>query len=107
MHTHPLTQLSVPARERLHSIGRTARILGISAPTLRLHEREGCILPHRKPSGHRLYSSAEIERVQCIRETITVRKVSIGGIQRLLEDPGMPGRTPPGRSGKTLGLCDR
>ena len=50
--------------EPLYPIGTAARMLNVSVHTLRLYEREGLILPHRKDTGHRLYSNADIERVQ-------------------------------------------
>jgi MerR family transcriptional regulator/heat shock protein HspR len=68
----------------IYSIGKAAALLGISVPTLRLYEREGLLLPIRKPSGHRLYTPDDLERVRCIRETINKKKISIAGIRRLL-----------------------
>jgi MerR family transcriptional regulator/heat shock protein HspR len=68
----------------IYSIGEAAALLGISVPTLRMYEREGLLLPIRKPSGHRLYSPDDLERVRCIRETIAQKKISIAGIRRLL-----------------------
>lgn len=70
--------------ERLFAIGEAAQILGISVPTLRLYEREGLILPMRKPSGHRLYTDSDLDRVRCIRRTINELKISIEGMRRLL-----------------------
>ena len=70
--------------EHLHTIGEAADILGVSVPTLRLYEREGLVLPHRRGSGHRRYSDIDIERVRCMRGMIQAQKVSIGGIKHLL-----------------------
>ena len=67
-----------------YTIGEAADILGVSVPTLRLYEREGLILPQRKKSRHRLFTDADLERVRCIRHTITGKKVSIAGIKHLL-----------------------
>ena len=72
------------SRELVYRIGEAADILGVSVPTLRLYEREGLILPVRKPSRHRLYSHSDLERIRCLRETINTKKVSIAGIRRLL-----------------------
>jgi MerR family transcriptional regulator/heat shock protein HspR len=72
------------APERLYTIGEAAGALGISLPTLRLYEREGLLIPIRKPSGHRLYTEGDLERVRCIRKTINEDKVSIAGMRRLL-----------------------
>lgn len=70
--------------ETQYSIGEAADLLGVSVPTLRLYEREGLILPLRKSSRHRLYSSMDLARIRCLRETINTQKVSIAGIRRLL-----------------------
>ena len=70
--------------ETQYSIGEAADLLGVSVPTLRLYEREGLILPLRKSSRHRLYSSMDLARIRCLRETINTPKVSIAGIRRLL-----------------------
>lgn len=70
--------------EVLYSIGEAADLLGVSVPTLRLYEREGLIIPIRKSSKHRLFKEHDIERIRCLRETINGKKVSIGGIKRLL-----------------------
>ena len=75
-----------PDRERpsLYTIGEAARWLGVSVATIRLYEREGLVIPVRKPSGHRLFSETDIQRLHCIRETITTDKVSIAGLRRML-----------------------
>jgi len=84
----PVTQKSAhipaPSAERWYSIGTAARILGVSVPTIRLYEREGLILPYRKPSGHRLFSDSDLERIRCLRRTINEKKISIAGIRTML-----------------------
>jgi MerR family transcriptional regulator/heat shock protein HspR len=67
-----------------HSIGHAAHILGISVPTIRLYEREGLILPYRKPSGHRAFSDSDLERIRCIRQAINESKISIAGLRTML-----------------------
>lgn len=69
--------------EPLFPISSAAKILGVSVHTLRMYEREGLILPHRKDSGHRLYTDSDIERLKCIRESINERKISIEGIKTI------------------------
>lgn len=71
-------------RQDLHSIGEAAALIGVSIPTLRLYEREGLVLPRRKPSRHRLYSGTDIERIRCLRAVINDKKISIQGIKHLL-----------------------
>lgn len=82
-HRHTMTALPAPST-RLLSIGEAAAVLGVSVPTLRLYEREGLLLPVRRPSGHRLFTETDLERVRCIRDTIRRDKVSIAGMRRML-----------------------
>jgi MerR family transcriptional regulator, heat shock protein HspR len=69
---------------RTYAIGQVADLLGVSVPTLRLYEREGLVLPLRRDSGHRLYSDADIQRLHCIRRSITQEKIGIAGMRRVL-----------------------
>jgi len=69
--------------EPVYTISTTAELLGISIHTLRMYEREGLILPHKKNSGHRLYSQEDIDRIQCIRKAINEQKISIAGIKTI------------------------
>lgn len=68
----------------LFSISTAAELLGISIHTLRMYEKEGLIVPFQKDSKHRLYSRADIERIECIRKAISEEKISIEGIKRIL-----------------------
>ena len=67
----------------LYSIGTVARILGVSVQTLRLYERRGLILAHKSIGNQRLYSQSDIERLRCIRISISKHKISIEGIRRI------------------------
>ena len=66
--------------EPLFTISTAANLLNISVQTLRLYEKEGLVLPFKKSSKHRLYSKADIERIECVRRAITEKKISINGI---------------------------
>ena len=69
--------------EPLFPISTAAKLLSVSVQTLRLYEKEGLILPFKKSSKHRLYSKADIERIECIRRAITEKKMSINGIRTM------------------------
>jgi MerR family transcriptional regulator, heat shock protein HspR len=71
-------------QQRCYSISEAADILCISIPTLRMYEREGLILPHRKLSGHRAYTEAEMDRIRCFRQTMAREKVTIAQFKHLL-----------------------
>ena len=64
-------------------IRAAAKILEISVHTLRMYEKEGLIIPFKKESSHRLYSSSDIERLKCIRKAINESKISIAGIKTI------------------------
>ena len=66
-----------------YSIGTVARMLGVSVQTLRMYESEGLILTFKTPGSQRLYSDADIERIECIRKAINEEKISIAGIKRI------------------------
>ena len=68
---------------RTYTIGQVAELLGVSVPTLRLYEREGLIFPLRRDSGHRLYADTDIQRLHCIRRSITQEKIGIAGMRRM------------------------
>src|SRR3990172_6955349 len=67
----------------LYSIGSAARMLNVSVQTLRMFENEGLIIPFRTTGGHRSYSDADIERLECIRKAINEEKISINGMKRI------------------------
>jgi MerR family transcriptional regulator/heat shock protein HspR len=67
----------------LHLIGNVARILGVSVQTLRMYERRGLILAQKSAGNQRLYSETDIERLKCIRTSISKHKISIEGIRRI------------------------
>lgn len=67
----------------LYSIVTVSRMLGVSVHTLRIYEREGLIIPHKTDGNHRLYSQADVDRLNCIRRAILEEKISIAGIRRI------------------------
>ncbi len=68
----------------LYTIGVVAELLGTTDQTLRLYEKHGLIKPARR-NKNRYYSENDIKWLQCLRELIHVRKISIEGIKKLLE----------------------
>lgn len=76
-------KISVDKSTPVFTISTAASMLGISVHTLRMYEREGLILPHKKVSNHRLYSQNDIERLTCLRNAIRDKKYSISAIKAL------------------------
>lgn len=67
----------------VYPISVAAQLLSISVHTIRMYEREGLIVPHKKESNQRLYSKADLDRIRCIRKAINELKISINGIKRI------------------------
>jgi len=76
-----------------HRIGQAAARIGVSSSALRLWERQGLVRPARTRSGYRLYSEADVHRLQRVRH-LRSQHLNATGIRRLL--PGVSA-APPGR----------
>lgn len=72
------------AAEPRHRIGDVARRTGVSASALRLWERQGLISPTRTASGYRLYSDADVSRLQRVRR-MRGEHLNAPGILRMLQ----------------------
>lgn len=66
-------------------IGEAARRVGVSPSALRQWEHQGLVTPNRTTARYRLYSEADIARLQEIRRMRTEERVNAPGIRRLLE----------------------
>jgi DNA-binding transcriptional MerR regulator/quercetin dioxygenase-like cupin family protein len=78
-------------------IGEVARLLGVSASSLRNWERMGLLAPARSQGRYRLYSRAALSELKRIRYLRTVRRVNPAGIAAMLQ----PGKADPmGKSGQ-------
>ena len=76
--------MTIDSNNPIYTISNAAKLLDISAHTLRMYEREGLLIPFRKNSNQRLYSDKDLERVKCIKNTINEDKINIEGIRRVL-----------------------
>ncbi|WAJ38666.1 MerR family transcriptional regulator [Pseudomonas sp. GOM7] len=71
-------------------IREVARSTGVNAVTLRAWERRyGLIVPYRTPKGHRLYSPANVTRIQAILAWLA-RGVAVGQVKSLLDHEQVP-----------------
>ncbi|MBF0465868.1 MAG: MerR family transcriptional regulator [Nitrospirae bacterium] len=68
----------------LYAIGVAAELVGITDQTLRLYEKHGLIKPTRR-NKNRYYSENDVKWLQCIRDLIHNRKISIEGLKLLLD----------------------
>jgi MerR family transcriptional regulator/heat shock protein HspR len=65
------------------SIGTLAAKVGLSVSAVRKYENECLIIAHRAPSGHRLFSREDIDRIRNIQHMIQEVGLNIEGIRRL------------------------
>jgi MerR family transcriptional regulator/heat shock protein HspR len=68
----------------LYPISIVAELIGVTDQTLRLYEKHGLITPTRR-NKNRYYSENDLKWIECVRDLIHVKKISIEGIKKLLE----------------------
>ncbi len=68
----------------LYTISVAAELVGTTDQTLRLYEKHGLIKPFRK-NRNRFYSENDIKWLNCIRDLVHDRKISIEGVKLLLD----------------------
>jgi MerR family transcriptional regulator/heat shock protein HspR len=75
----------VTERERpRYMISVAAELVGMHPQTLRIYESKGLIRPKRTPGGTRLYSDADVERLQLIQQLTTELGLNLAGVERVL-----------------------
>lgn len=67
-------------RDKLLTIGQVARLLGVSASSLRNWERLGLVAPARTAGRYRLYSSEAVRQLKRIRFLRQVKRINPTGI---------------------------
>jgi len=70
------------------TVGRTARIVGVSPSTLRLWENVGLISPIRSAGRYRLYSRELLEVLKRIKYLRDVKQLNVPGIKASLGSDG-------------------
>ncbi|HUT13873.1 MAG TPA: MerR family transcriptional regulator [Thermoguttaceae bacterium] len=76
-------EIDLDHSEPLMSIGTLAEKVGLSVSAVRKYENECLIIAHRTPSGHRLFSQEDIDRVRNVQHMIQELGLNIEGIRRL------------------------
>lgn len=82
------------ARFGFLTVGRAARILGVSPSTLRLWESVGLVVPERSDGRYRLYSPELLKVLKRIKYLRDVKQLNVPGIKQALGQTavGRPGR---------------
>ena len=71
----------------LYMISVAAELAGVHPQTLRIYEQKGLVSPQRTSGNTRMYSQAEIDRLQLINE-LTSEGVNLAGVIRILDLKG-------------------
>ena len=74
----------------LYMIGVAAELAGMHPQTLRSYEQKGLVTPQRTRGNTRMYSQADIERLELINE-LTDEGVNLAGVIRILDLRGTRG----------------
>jgi len=80
----PRRRQAEPAGYGFLTVGRTARILGVSPSTLRLWENVGLVSPVRSNGRYRLYSPEILKVLKRIKYLRDVQRLNVPGIKREL-----------------------
>ena len=83
-----ITAAGTPGRDALtrprYIISIAAELASCHPRTLRIYEEEGLLQPQRR-NNLRLYSEADIQRVQIIRFLTTRQRVNLAGVRVILQ----------------------
>ena len=71
----------------LYMIGVAAQLAGVHPQTLRIYEQKGLVSPQRTSGNTRMYSQADIERLELINE-LTSEGINLAGVIRILDLQG-------------------
>jgi MerR family transcriptional regulator, heat shock protein HspR len=67
-----------------YMISVAASLVGMHPQTLRIYENKGLVRPQRTPGGTRLYSEADVERLQIIQRLTTELGLNLAGVELVL-----------------------
>lgn len=71
----------------LYMISIAAQLAGVHPQTLRMYEQKGLLTPQRTSGNTRMYSEADIERLNLINE-LTSEGINLAGVIRILDLQG-------------------
>lgn len=71
----------------LYMISVAAELAGVHPQTLRIYEQKGLVSPQRTSGNTRMYSQADIDRLQLIND-LTREGINLAGVIRILDLKG-------------------
>ncbi len=76
-------RVEVSDRRGVFMISVAAELADMHPQTLRMYEQRGLIEPQRSPKGTRLYSRADVERLQRISQLTAELGLNLAGVERV------------------------
>lgn len=73
--------------EPVYMISVAAKLAGVHPQTLRTYEQKGLVSPQRTSGNTRMYSQADIDRLELINE-LTAEGINLSGVIRILDLQG-------------------
>jgi MerR family transcriptional regulator, heat shock protein HspR len=67
-----------------YMISVAAELVGMHPQTLRIYEQKGLVSPQRTAGNTRLYSDADVQRLQLIQRLTTDLGLNLAGVERVL-----------------------
>jgi MerR family transcriptional regulator/heat shock protein HspR len=67
-----------------YMISVAAELVGMHPQTLRIYEAKGLVRPKRTPGNTRLYSDADLERLQLIQRLTTELGLNLAGVETVM-----------------------
>ena len=67
-----------------YMISVAAELVGMHPQTLRIYEQKGLVRPKRTAGNTRLYSDADVERLQLIQRLTSELGLNLAGVERVL-----------------------
>lgn len=68
-----------------YMISVAAELVGMHPQTLRMYEQKGLVRPGRTAGNTRLYSEADLERLQLIQRLTTQLRLNLAGVEAVLD----------------------
>jgi MerR family transcriptional regulator, heat shock protein HspR len=68
----------------LYMISVAAELAGVHPQTLRIYENKGLIKPKRSKGNTRMYSQADIDRLELVSQ-LTAEGINLAGVMRILD----------------------
>jgi MerR family transcriptional regulator, heat shock protein HspR len=68
----------------LYMIGVAADLAGLHPQTLRIYESKGLVVPQRTSGNTRMYSQADVDRVELVAQ-LTEEGINLAGVLRILD----------------------